>query len=199
MWCTRTLPSIPLQLVGMSSPTLVQMQGTSSVGLEIRPQHLSSHLSCVILYSEIFATVNLSVTCSWQSTVARCAELAKKPAGLFDVALFSPTHLLKMEEEFITTLQIRKARWAYIACPTLSVNAVWNAQTNDEWLISNKTNLIMIFPHILPSLVEYILMWGRDVKSELFWVLNHSMFIDKLKYPNPFFFQNLFLAIILRH
>lgn len=191
-----TLPSIPLQLAGMSSPTLVQMQGTSSMGLEIRPQHLSSDLSCVIWGSEVFASVNLSVTYSWQNTVAQCAGLANKTGGVFDVALLNPTHLLKVEKEFITTLQMRTA---YIASPTLSVNAVWNGQTNDGWLNSNKTNLVMIFPRILPSLVDHIMMWGRDVKLKVFWVLNHSMFIDKMKYPNPFLFLSVFLANILRH
>lgn len=126
-----TLPSIPLQLAGMSSPTLVQMQGTSSMGLEIRPQHLSSDLSCVILGSEVFASVNSSVSYSWQNTVAPCAGLANKTGEVFDVALLNPTHLLKMEKEFITTLQMRTA---YIASPTLSVDAVWNGQTNDGWL-----------------------------------------------------------------
>lgn len=82
----------------------------------------------------------------------------KKPGGVFDAALFSPIHLLKTEEGFITTLQTREAPWAHVACLALGVNAVRNAHTNDEELMSNRTNLIMIFPHFLPSLVEYILM-----------------------------------------
>lgn len=56
----------------------------------------------------------------------------------------------------------------------------------------------MISPHILPPLVEHMLMQGRDVKSKLRRVLNHTMFIDKTKYPISFFFLNLFPVIILR-
>lgn len=50
--------------------------------------------------------------------------LTSKTGGVFDTSLFNPTHQLKLGEEFITSLQMRKACQACIACPPLSVNAV---------------------------------------------------------------------------
>lgn len=193
-----THPSIPLQVVGMPSPALVQTQGTSAVGLEMRPQHLSSDLSCVILCSEIFATVNLSVTHPWRGTVVQHAGQSTRKHNRRSTWRGSSQPYSSVEDGGGILHTTNEKNMSGLYCmPNTERECSWNAQTNDTWWISNKTNLIIIFLTFCHLL--YILVWNKDVKSKLIWVLNHGMFIDKIKYPNPFFVPNLFLAIISRH